>query len=151
MPNTFPPTINSHELKRKSRLQKKMHFVISVFIGASKENIEELNKLENEPGCCGVKIFMGSSTGNLLVEEDEYILRILKIAKRMVAVHGEDEFRLKKEKNIFSDNDISVLDHPKIRDVLSAVTSTKRLIDSARKANKKIHICIFRLKMKFLY
>lgn len=141
MPNTNPPTTNSIELKKKVRIAEKNAFCnFSFFIGASKENIENINKLENEPGCCGVKIFMGSSTGDLLVEDDEHILRILKVAKRMVAVHSEDEFRLRERKNLFSNNDISVLDHPKIRDVLSAVTSTKRLINSAKRANKKIHI-----------
>ncbi len=141
MPNTNPPTTNSIELKKKVLIAEKNAYCnFSFFLGASKDNIKNINKLENESGCCGVKIFMGSSTGDLLVEDDEYILKILKVAKRMVAVHSEDEFRLRERMNFFSNDDISVLDHPKIRDVLSAVTSTKRLINAAKKANKKIHI-----------
>ena len=70
---------------------------------------------------------MGSSTGDLLVEDDKNILKILKSVKKMIAVHSEDEFRLKERKENFSKESISVLDHPYLRDVESAVKSTKRL------------------------
>ena len=60
-----------------------------------------INKLENLSGCCGVKIFMGSSTGDLLVEDDENIIKILKNTQKMIAVHSEDEYRLKERKETF--------------------------------------------------
>lgn len=141
MPNTKPPTTNEHELQRKFKIAEKKAFCnYSFFVGASKENIDDLNKLESYPGCCGVKIFMGSSTGNLLVEDDYNVRRILAKAKKMVAVHSEDEYRLAEQKKKFSKKNLKVSDHPEIRDVKSALLSTERLLDAARESNKKIHI-----------
>ncbi len=141
MPNTNPPTTNKTELKRKFEIAKKSGFCnYSFFVGATKDNIEQINELENFPGCCGVKIFMGSSTGDLLVEDDINIKKILTRANKMVAVHSEDEYRLIKRKESFRKESISVLDHPKIRDVESAVQSTKRLLNIAHLSKKKIHI-----------
>ncbi len=141
MPNTKPPTTNKNELKKKFEIGNKNGFCnFSFFIGATKENIDEINELEKISGCCGVKIFMGSSTGDLLVEDDENIIKILKKAKKMVAIHSEDEFRLRERKELFSRKEITVSDHPELRDVTSAVRSTKRLLSSAQKAKKKIHI-----------
>ena len=71
----------------------------------SKENIDKLDHLENLSGCCGVKIFMGASTGELLVEDDESLRKILSTGKRRVAVHSEDEYRLKDRKNIIEKKD----------------------------------------------
>ncbi len=141
MPNTNPPTTNKDELKKKFELGNKNGFCnFSFFVGATKENIDELNELEKTSGCCGVKIFMGSSTGDLLVEDDENIIKILKKVNKMVAIHSEDEYRLRERKEMFSNKEIKVFDHPVLRDVTSAVKSTKRLLNSARIANKKIHI-----------
>ena len=141
MPNTNPPTTNVSELEHKFEIAKENAFCnYSFFVGATKENVDDLKKLENFPGCCGVKIFMGSSTGDLLVEDDKNILKILKSVKKMIAVHSEDEFRLKERKESFSKESISVLDHPYLRDVESAVKSTKRLLNAANISKKKIHI-----------
>ncbi len=141
MPNTNPPTINKNEFEKKINIASKNSFCnFSFFIGATKENVYELNELEKIPGCCGIKIFMGSSTGDLLVEDDENIKKILKKVKKMIAIHSEDEYRLRERKELFLKKEIKVSDHPKIRDVTSAVISTKRLLSSARKAKKKIHI-----------
>ena len=83
MPNTKPPTTNLEELTNKFKIAEKSGFCnFSFFIGATRENIEEINELESFSGCCGVKIFMGSSTGDLLVEDDESIIKILKRAKK---------------------------------------------------------------------
>ena len=141
MPNTSPPTTNIDELEKKFKIAEKNGFCnFSFFIGATKENIDNLNQLESYTGCCGIKIFMGSSTGDLLVEDDQNILKILKKAKKMVAIHSEDEFRLEERKKLFNKDSLKVLDHPELRDVISAVRSTKRLLESARLAKKKIHI-----------
>ena len=83
---------------------------------------------------------MGSSTGDLLVEDDESIIKILKRAKKTVAVHSEDEYRLKQRKKDFLNKKILVSDHPVLRDVESAVMSTTRLLKAARTSKKKIHI-----------
>ena len=141
MPNTKPPTTNLKELTNKFKIAEKSGFCnFSFFIGATRENIEEINELESFSGCCGVKIFMGSSTGDLLVEDDESIIKILKRAKKTVAVHSEDEYRLKQRKKDFLNKKILVSDHPVIRDVESAVISTVRLLKAARISKKKIHI-----------
>ena len=141
MPNTKPPTINKFQLKKKFEIASKTaNCNYSFFVGASKENIDLINKLENYEGCCGVKIFMGSSTGDLLVEDDQNIMEILKNTKKMIAVHSEDEYRLNQRKVAFSKKTLTVLDHPEIRDVTSAVQSTKRLLNLAKKINRKIHI-----------
>ena len=141
MPNTKPPTTNLQELTNKFKIAEKSGFCnFSFFIGATRENIEEINELESFSGCCGVKIFMGSSTGDLLVEDDESIIKILKRAKKTVAVHSEDEFRLKQRKKDFLNKKLLVSDHPFIRDVESAVISTVRLLKAARISKKKIHI-----------
>ena len=141
MPNTKPPTTNIKELTNKFKIAEKSGFCnFSFFIGATRENIEEINELESFSGCCGVKIFMGSSTGDLLVEDDESIIKILKRAKKTVAVHSEDEYRLKQRKKDFLNKKILVSDHPVIRDVESAVISTTRLLKAARTSKKKIHV-----------
>ena len=141
MPNTKPPTTNLKELSYKFKIAEKSGFCnFSFFIGATRENIEEINELEGFSGCCGVKIFMGSSTGDLLVEDNESIIKILKRAKKTVAVHSEDEYRLKQRKKDFLNKKTSVSDHPVIRDVESAVMSTTRLLKAARTSKKKIHI-----------
>ena len=141
MPNTKPPTTNLQELTNKFKIAEKSGFCnFSFFIGATRENIEEINELESFSGCCGVKIFMGSSTGDLLVEDDESIIKILKRAKKTVAVHSEDEYRLKQRKKDFLNKKILVSDHPVIRDVESAVISTTRLLKAARTSKKKIHV-----------
>ncbi len=141
MPNTKPPTTNEIEFKKKIKIaETNANCNFSFFIGASKNNINMINKLENLSGCCGVKIFMGSSTGDLLVEDDENIIKILKNTQKMIAVHSEDEYRLKERKETFKKKKLSVHDHPIIRDVTSAVQSTKRLLNSAYQAKKKIHI-----------
>ena len=152
MPNTKPPTTNLKELTNKFSIAEKTGFCnFSFFIGASRENIEEINELESFSGCCGVKIFMGSSTGDLLVEDDESIIKILKRAKKTVAVHSEDEFILKKRKKDFLGKKVSVSDHPLIRDVESAVQSTTRLLKAARISKKKFTFFISQPQMKLNY
>ena len=151
MPNTQPPTTNLKELSNKFKIAEKSGFCnFSFFIGATRENIEEINELESFSGCCGVKIFMGSSTGNLLVEDDESIIKILKRAKKTVAVHSEDEYRLKQRKKDFLNKKILVSDHPFIRDVESAVLSTTRLLKAARTSKKKYISCTYQPQMKLV-
>ena len=96
MPNTFPATINKEQLDIKLEIAKKNAFCnYSFFIGAAKENITELSKLERLVGCCGVKIFMGSSTGNLLVEDDDSLrkIKIIDLRKKLEqAMTSTDSF-----------------------------------------------------------
>ncbi len=141
MPNTKPPTITKDDFEVKILLAEKKSFCdFSFFIGAAKENIDKLDHLENLSGCCGVKIFMGASTGELLVEDDESLRKILSTGKRRVAIHSEDEYRLKDRKNIIEKKDVTVHDHEHWRDAKAALSSTKRLLKIAKEVGRKIHV-----------
>lgn len=141
MPNTKPPTITAEHLEEKFRVaQGRVWCDVSFFIGATPENIGELSSLELLPGCCAVKIFMGSSTGSLLVEEESNLLQILKSGKRRVAVHAEDEARLRERKNLILEGKSDVRLHPVWRDEMTALTATQRLIRLAREAKRPVHV-----------
>ena len=139
MPNTNPPTINEKRLKDKlDAARGRMWCDHAFYLGASEENAHELGKLEKLPGCCGVKVFMGASTGTLLVPDDETLLKVLKSGKRRVAVHSEDQNRLEARLNKRRAGDPS--SHPDWRDVESAVRSTERLLALAQKAKRPVHV-----------
>ena len=133
MPNTKPPTITKEDFEVKVKLAEQKSFCnFSFFVGAARENIDNLKYLERLPGCCGVKIFMGSSTGDLLVEDDESLRKILLSVSRRISIHSEDEYRLRMRKSIIEDSNVTVHDHEVWRDNISALNSTKRLIKIAR-------------------
>ena len=96
MPNTNPSTLTAEALADKvSRAQGRAWCDFAFFMGAAAENADQLEPLERVPGCCGVKLFMGASTGNLLVADDEGIAEVLAHGTRRVAIHAEDEPRMK--------------------------------------------------------
>ena len=98
MPNTIPMTTNKNAFEQKLKIaEQKAYCNYAFFIGASKENYTNLKNLELLPGCSGIKIFMGSSTGSLLLSEEEDLEKALKTCKRRVAIHSEDETRLKEK------------------------------------------------------
>src|SRR5882757_10636956 len=101
MPNTDPPTTSAAALADKvARGHHRMHCDFAFFIGGTRENTPELPALERLPGCAGVKVFMGSSTGTLLVEDDEGVRNILKMIRRRASFHSEDEYRLNERKSL---------------------------------------------------
>ena len=108
-------------------------------MGAAGDNVSELAELERAPGCPGVKIFMGSSTGTLLVAEDDDVRRVLANGKRRVAVHSEDENRLRERKALLGDAP-SVAMHPVWRDDESAIRCTQRLIALSRETGRRVHV-----------
>lgn len=140
MPNTKPPTTTADTFQEKLRMAEgRIWSDISFFIGATPENIDELAKLELHPNCCAVKVFMGSSTGTLLVENDEVLLRILKNGRRRVAVHAEDEYRLRERLALVEGkNDVRL--HPYWRDEQTAFQATQRLLRLAREAQRPVHV-----------
>ena len=141
MPNTNPSTTTEAALNEKiSIAQKNAYCNYSFFVGAAKENIEKLKNLERLPGCCGVKIFMGSSTGDLLVEDDDSLRKILASGNRRVAVHSEDEYRLRERKHLVEDSKVDVSSHPLWRDSQTAIRSTERLLKIAKETKRKIHV-----------
>ncbi len=141
MPNTKPPTIDEIQFKNKiSSAKKNSYCNFGFYIGASKENAKDLQFLEKLSGCAGVKIFMGSSTGSLLVEDDENLAKIFSSCFRNIAIHSEDEFRLLARKKIIYKPNVTVNDHEIWRDSISAINSTKRLIKISKRLGRKIHI-----------
>lgn len=100
MPNTKPSTTTKEAFAEKIRLATDRAWVnFGFYIGACPENIDHLAQLENLPGC-PIKVFMGSSTGSLLVEDDVALEKVLRAGKKRVIIHSEDEARLKLRKHI---------------------------------------------------
>ena len=138
MPNTKPSTLTA-ETCREAGQQGRAWCDIAFFVGAAAENAERLGELERLPGCAGVKMFMGSSTGNLLVADEENIRRVLEHGRRRMAVHSEDEARLRERHALVKDG-ADVAMHPVWRDVETAVQSTERLLRLARAAGRRVHV-----------
>ncbi|MEK2690460.1 dihydroorotase [Bdellovibrio sp. GT3] len=140
MPNTNPATTTVQHFHDKLNLAKnRAHANYAFFVGAGHDNVNILQNLEILPHCSGIKIFMGSSTGTLLVEDDETLENILNQGHRRVIVHSEDEMRLRERRHIAVDM-ADVHYHPVWRDVETAVSSTNRLLKLARKTGRKIHV-----------
>ena len=140
MPNTRPNTLGATELAAKLALaQGRAHCHVAFFVGAAEENVDQLARLESLPGCAGVKIFMGSSTGSLLVESDALLEQVLASGRRRVAVHAEDEPRLRQRHALVADG-AEPADHPHWRDVETALRATRRLLASARRSGRPVHV-----------
>jgi dihydroorotase len=139
MPNTSPLTTSAETLADKvSRATNRMYCDFAFYMGGTRENAHQLGELELLPGCAGVKVFMGSSTGSLLVDDDEGVARILATIRRRAAFHSEDEDRLNARKHLRVEADPS--SHFVWRDAEAARLCTERLIRLARKARKRIHV-----------
>lgn len=139
MPNTNPLTIDKATFEDKiKRAKHRMHCDFAFYIGGTHENVDQLPELEKMPGCAGVKVFMGSSTGSLLVEDDDGVENILRAISRRAAFHSEDEPRLVSREHLRVEGDPS--SHPVWRDVEAAVKCTKRLLALSKKTGKRIHV-----------
>ncbi|MDR6658890.1 dihydroorotase [Tardiphaga robiniae] len=139
MPNTNPLTIDEATFTDKvKRGHHRMHCDYAFFIGGTRENVQDLAELERAPGCAGVKVFIGSSTGALLVEDDDSLRRIFQVIKRRAAFHAEDEYRLNERKNLRIEGDTR--SHPVWRDETAALMATQRLVNLARETGKRIHV-----------
>ncbi|RWQ36307.1 MAG: dihydroorotase [Mesorhizobium sp.] len=139
MPNTNPLTTSEAALADKvRRATGRMHCDFAFWVGGTRENAEDAGDLERLPGAAGIKVFMGSSTGDLLVEDDEGVASILKNTRRRAAFHSEDEFRLRERLGERIDGDPS--SHPVWRDEIAALRCTERLVRIARQARARIHV-----------
>src|SRR3546814_14630994 len=128
MPNTNPATIDAAALEEKlTRAEGRAWCDHAFFIGAAAENADNLGELERLPGCCGVKIFMGSSTGSLLVHEDDVLRRVLGSGRRRVAVHSENDARLRERFDLLCDGGKGP-PHPEWRAVETAGGSPNRIL-----------------------
>lgn len=139
MPNTNPLTTSQAALADKvKRATHRMHCDFAFWVGGTRENAYEVGELERLPGAAGIKVFMGSSTGDLLVDDDEGVCAILQNTRRRVAFHSEDEARLNERKALRIEGDPS--SHPVWRDEIAALQCTKRLVKIARKTGARIHV-----------
>jgi dihydroorotase len=139
MPNTSPPTTNVQAVQDKlARAKGRAHCDYAFYAGATPQNIEELKVLEALPGVCGIKAFLGSSTGSLLLNNPDDILKALKSGKRRVAVHSEDEDRLIARKHYAELGKPTT--HPVWRDAEAARMSTERVLRLARAAGRRLHV-----------
>src|SRR5580658_133356 len=139
MPNTYPPTTTRLAIEDKlARARNRMHCDYAFYVGATPQNVGALATLERLPGVAGVKAFLGSSTGTLLLSEEDSILAALKGGSRRMAVHSEDEARLNERKHFAVSGDPR--SHPVWRDVKTATLSTERVLGLARKAGRRLHV-----------
>ena len=139
MPNTNPPTSNLAEFDKKLQAARnRMHSNYAFYFGATPDNTDQLAKLKDVEGCCGVKLFAGSSTGNLLVDKEADIEKVISSSDRIVSIHSEDEDIIKLRKKFIKKGDVH--SHPEWRNVECAMSSTRRVVKIAERYNKKIHV-----------
>ena len=139
MPNSNPLTTTVETLADKVRRgTNRMHCDFAFWVGGTHENVDAIPELERLPGAAGIKVFMGSSTGSLLVADDEGVGRILKKTRRRAAFHSEDEARLNERTGLRIPGDVR--SHPVWRDEETALKCTHRLIRVAREQRAQVHV-----------
>ncbi|MGN6121398.1 MAG: dihydroorotase [Sphingomonas oligoaromativorans] len=139
MPNTKPNTDSVDALNEKlKRAKDRMWCDHAFYVGATAANATELGELEMLPGAAGIKVFMGASTGDLLVSDDKELARVLAHGRRRVAIHAEDETRMQERAHLRVAGDPS--SHPVWRDDESAMLATRRIVKLAREAGRRIHV-----------
>lgn len=139
MPNTKPETTTPEALADKVRRgSRRMHCDFAFWVGATGHNTADLRELECLPGAAGIKVFMGSSTGSLLVEDDAGVEAVLAQTRRRAAFHSEDEPMLRARKDLRVPGDPR--SHPVWRSPEVALNCTRRLVDIARRVGARIHV-----------
>ncbi len=139
MPNTNPPTSTKNEFLKKLNLAKnRMYCNYAFYFGATAKNENELADLKDLEGCCGIKLFVGSSTGNLLVQHEDDIEKVFKNSSKIISVHSEDEEILNLRKKLIIKDDVKT--HTLWRNEDCAISSTRRIVKIAERHKKKAHI-----------
>lgn len=139
MPNTSPATTTAEALADKvARAKDRMFCDFAFYPGATTDNIGSLSELERMEGACGIKVFMGSSTGNLLVDDPKLLRQLLMQTKRRVSFHCEDEARLNDRKGLRVNGEPA--SHSEWRDPQAAIMATRQLLQLARETGARIHI-----------
>ena len=140
MPNTNPSITDAARLDwKRAHITGRAWCDMGFYVGAAKSNIAELGALEAEPNVCAVKVFAGSSTGDLLVEDDASLEAVMRSGSRRIAYHSEDEYRLQERRKLFTKGD-PYARHMDWRDVETAFLGTRRLMAIARKTHRRAHI-----------
>lgn len=141
MPNTTPPTIEAQDLEDKlTRARQNSWCDFAFYLGALKDNVDKLGEIEQNSACPGVKIFLGESTGGLVLEDDASLELAFKNRKKITAIHSEDEKRLQERKTLAHTKPPHPKNHPLWRDAETCFISTKRIVALARKFSAPIHI-----------
>lgn len=139
MPNTNPLTTSAEALADKvRRARHRMFCDFAFYVGGTRENVDEIPRLERLEASAGIKVFMGSSTGNLLVDDEPSLDRIIARISRRAAFHAEDEERLKARMGERIKGDAS--SHPVWRDEEAALIATTRLVKLAEKYRRRVHV-----------
>ncbi len=140
MPNTAPSITSSEQLAwKRDFVRGRAWCDMGLYVGATKKNLDDLGRLEAEANVCAVKIFAGSSTGDLLVEDDASLERAMRSGRRAICYHSEDEYRLQERRPLYEGGGPHKL-HAEWRDVEAAFLGTRRLIALARKTGRPAHI-----------
>ena len=139
MPNTKPLTTDAGALADKVRRARgRMHCDFAFYVGATRENVADIAALEQLEASAGIKVFMGASTGDLLVEDEPTLDRIIARLSRRAAFHAEDEQRLRERAGLRRRGDAA--SHPLWRDPEAAMIATARLVALAEKHRKRVHV-----------
>jgi dihydroorotase len=140
MPNTAPAIVDAERLAWKQDYVERVAWCdMGLYVGGTKDNIGDLPALETGYGVCAIKIFAASSTGGLLVEDDESLERVMRAGRRRIAYHSEDEYRLQSRRALFKRGD-PYARHMEWRDEETAFLGTRRLMALARKTGRPAHI-----------
>lgn len=151
MPNTAPSMVDAEGMAWKRRYVEEVAWCdMGIYVGGTKTNIPNLGDLELTCGCCGIKIFAGSSTGDLMVEDDEHLEKVMRSGRRRIAFHSEDEYRLQTRKPNYKVGD-PYASHADWRDEECAYLGTRRLMALARKTGRPAHILHVSTAQEFEY
>src|SRR3990167_587284 len=146
MPNTLPPTVTAELLREKKALIERQLKQVGIplryqlYFGADKNHLNEIANIQTE--VIGIKVFMGCSTGNLVIDDDESLHAVFEIAAKndlLVAVHAEDETRMRELKKQYSDRK-NYADHSRIRDVETARIAVEKAISLTKKYQTRLYI-----------
>ncbi len=140
MPNTNPSITNREQLDWKRDYVGKIAWCdMGLYVGGTRANTPQLGELEAQPNVCAIKIFAGSSTGDLMIEDDESLERAMRSGRRRIAYHSEDEYRLQARKPNYKTG-MPYRMHAEWRDVECAFLGTRRLMALARRTGRPAHI-----------
>jgi dihydroorotase len=140
MPNTNPAITNAEALAwKQAYIPGQAWCDMGIYIGATKTNVDQFGALEAGEGVCAIKVFAGSTTGDLLVEDDATIERVMRGGHRRIAFHSEDEYRLIERRKLFSTG-MPYASHMEWRDPECAALGTRRIMALARKTGRPAHI-----------
>ncbi len=141
MPNTNPLTVTGEAIADKLERAKKAAWTdYAFYLGGTQHYSENLAEWEKIKGVCGIKVFMGASTGDLLSASDEELEAVLSNGRRVVAIHAEDEYIMQENKKTILGNSNDVKLHGKWRSEESCFSATSRLLNIARKYNRRVHV-----------